>query len=842
MIPTSTNKEYSGRAVSTHRHIEGLLTEEVISLQKQYGKNIFQFKKEYRFLHIVWDIIHEPMFILLAIACSLYFILGEISEGIMMALAMVIIMAISVYQEAKSSKAIRALKQFTEPKTPVIRNNSEQLINSQDLVPGDIMLLEEGMKIPADALIMQQNDLSIDESVITGESLPVAKNEGEGQNKLFQGSTINSGKCTAMVTAIGNDTTLGQIGKSISGYSLPKTVLQLEVNKFVRRLALFGFASFLIIFAVNYLHYQEFTVSLLFALTLAMSVVPEEIPVAFSSFMALGAYKMSRSGIISRQPQIIENLGAMTVLCLDKTGTITENKMELKSIYEFEKDRLIEFSVDGKPENSEVLFYSVLASESKPFDSMEKAIWEAYDISAGKDPHEDLAMIHEYPLEGQPPMMTHVYKKGEIIIAAAKGSGERILDVCKLDNIIRRKVFDHIKTLAEKGYRILGVASCIHSSGHFPANQDDFAWKFEGLLALYDPPKKNVPGVIKKIYEAGVDIKLITGDYPETGISIAQQVGIHNSGRFATGSKVMAMPADELRLKVRTTNIFVRMFPEAKLKVINAIKANGDIVAMTGDGVNDGPALKSADIGIAMGKRGTETARQASDLVLTDDNLDKISIAVQEGRKIYSNLVKAIRYIISIHVPIILTASLPLILGWTYPNIFTPIHVIFMELIMGPTCSIFFEKEPIEEGSVLPGPRSRTMGLFSREELLISVVQGLMITAGILALYYVYMKNGHSIGETRTMVFTTLVLSNVFLTFTSRSFTRSIYHTIRYRNPLVPLLLIVSVIFLVLLHFAPFVQQLFKLDPVSSSDFWISLTVAFVSVMWFEVYKLNLSR
>jgi Ca2+-transporting ATPase len=842
MSTASTNIEILEAPVPVHRNMRGLFTEEVIALQKQYGKNLFHFKKEHRFLHIVWDIIREPMFILLAIACSLYFILGEISEGIMMAVAMLIIMAISIYQDVKSSKAIRALKQFTEPKTPVIRNSKEQVIDSQDLVPGDIMLLEEGMRIPADALILQQNDLSIDESIVTGESIPVTKNESVGYNQLFQGSTINSGKCTAHVTAIGSNTILGQIGRSISGYSLPKTVLQVEVNKFVRRLAIFGLASFLIIFSVNYFHYQEFTVSLLFALTLAMSVVPEEIPVAFSSFMALGAYKMSRSGIISRQPQIIENLGAMTVLCLDKTGTITENKMQLKAIYEFEEDSLSEFSSNGKPVNSEVLFYGVLASESNPFDSMEKAIWEAYKINSGKDPHEDLTMVHEYPLQGQPPMMTHVYKKGSILIAAAKGGAERILEVCKLDDKTRNKVFDHVKRLAENGYRILGVASCIHSSAHWPQNQDDFTWKFEGLLALYDPPKKNVREVIKRIYEAGVDIKLITGDYPETGISIAQQVGINNPLRFATGTKVMAMPEHELQLKVKTTNVFVRMFPEAKLKVINAIKANADIVAMTGDGVNDGPALKSADIGIAMGKKGTETARQASDLVLTDDDLDKITIAVQEGRKIYSNLVKAIRYIISIHIPIILTASLPVILGWTYPNIFTPIHVIFMELIMGPTCSIFFEKEPIEESSIMGGPRNRSAGLFTKEELLISVVQGLMITAGILVLYYVYMQNGHSLEETRTMIFTTLVLSNVFLTFVSRSFTKSIYHTIRYKNSLAPLLLIVSVIFLLLLYWVPFVQHLFKLAPVSASDFWISLIVAFVSVMWFEVYKLNLRR
>jgi Ca2+-transporting ATPase len=579
----------------------------------------------------------------------------------------------------------------------------------------------------------------------------------------------------------------------------------------------------------------------LFALTLAMSVVPEEIPVAFSSFMALGAYKMSRSGIISRQPQIIENLGAMTVLCLDKTGTITENKMQVRAIYNFEEDNLTQLSPDTNLHDNRVLFYGALASESQPFDSMEKAIWESYNLQASTDRHDNRRMVHEYPLQGRPPMMTHVYQMGGITIAAAKGGAERVLDVCKLNDMDKNKATALTRTLAAKGYRVLGVASCIHTEPDLPASQDDFKWHFEGLLALYDPPRKNVSGVLQKLYAAGIDVKLLTGDYPETALSIAQQTGFLNPLRFTTGDKVMAMSPDALQLELKTTHVFARMFPEAKLKVINAIKAKGDIVAMTGDGVNDGPALKAADIGIAMGKKGTETARLASDLVLTDDDLDKIPVAIQEGRRIYSNFIKAIRYIISIHIPIILTASVPVILGWTYPNIFTPIHVIFMELIMGPTCSIFFEKEPLE-GNIMAGPRSRGAGLFTLEDLLISIMQGVTIATGILILYYNYMKTGRSIEETRTVVFTTLILSNVFLTFASRSFTKTIYHTIRHKNPLAPLVLIASIVLLILLHFVPPVQDLFKLVPISSFDFWLSFVVSFASVMWFEVYKMHLNK
>ena len=397
------------------------------------------------------------MFILLVIACSLYFILGEVGEGVLMAIAMVIVTAISLYQEVKSSTALDALKQLTEPRVTVIRNGQQEVISDEDLLPGDIMLLEEGMKVPADAMIVQSNDLSINESIITGESLPVEKN-GD-QNFLYQGTTINSGKCIAKVTAIGNKTVLGKIGKAISGYHPAKTLLQLQINKFVRRLALFGLAGFFIIFLVNYLHYRQFATSLLFALTLAMSAVPEEIPVAFSSFMALGAYKLSKLGIISRQPQIIENLGAINVLCLDKTGTITENKMEVKTIYDFGTDTIID--IDDNKTQQNVLYYAVLASESDPFDPMEKAIWDAYNTS-GDNRLQKIKMIHEYPLEGRPPMMTHVYDIENKTIVAAKGGAERIISICKLDEPDEKKVSQHVHELANNGYRVLGVASAVH--------------------------------------------------------------------------------------------------------------------------------------------------------------------------------------------------------------------------------------------------------------------------------------------------------------------------------------------------------------------------------------------
>lgn len=592
---------------------------------------------------------------------------------------------------------------------------------------------------------------------------------------------------------------------------------------------------------MNYFKTDSLVQSLLFGLTLAMAAIPEEIPVAFSSFMALGAYHMSRLGIISRQPQTIENLGAVTVICLDKTGTITENKMEVKMIYDFDSDQSLDVKNILQKKNGNVLRYAMLASESDPFDAMEKAIHEAYNNYVN-DHSAALKQVYEYPLEGRPPMMTHVYQYENVKIVAAKGAAERIVNVCKINDALKTKITDHINELAAKGYRVLGVASANHTDGQLPYEQDAFNWKFEGLISLYDPPKKNIQKVFKQFYEANINVKLLTGDYPETAINIAEQTGMLGYLKYYRGDEVMNMKEDELRSAVKSVNLFARMFPEAKLKVIEALKANGEIVAMTGDGVNDGPALRSSDIGIAMGKKGTEIARQAADLILTDDNLEKVSEAIQQGRKIFSNLKKAVRYIISIHIPIILTAALPLLFGWKYPNIFTPIHVIFLEIIMGPTCSIFFEREPVEKDIMLLPPRDRKMGLFRGDELLISIIQGVIIAGGVLTLYYFFMNADYSIEETRTIVFTTLIAANIFLTFANRSFTENFTKTIFYKNNLAPWVIVISISFLAAIHLIPFIRDIFQLASITSGNFWICLGVAFFSVMWFELYKTNLKQ
>lgn len=817
-------------------HLKGISQAEAAALQASEGKNIIYTGRTGNMRHVIASVVGEPMFILLIIAGVLYFVLGQPAEGYMTVTAIMLVTAISVYQELRSNRALEALKTFTQQKTLVVRDGREISIIPQDLVPGDIVILAEGNIVPADARVVQQNDLSVDESILTGESFPVKKSTQAGEDLLYHGTVVNSGRCYARITAIGNKTALGKIGKAVSAYTYTQTVLQQQIGRYVKRLALFGLSAFVLIWLANYVRSGGLAESLLFGLTLAMAAIPEEIPVAFSSFMALGAYHLGRLGIISRSPQVIENLGAVSVVCLDKTGTITENRMEVKSVFRFENGMLL-LKEASTPAAAEVLGFATLASEQSPFDAMEKAILMAFAPVAENFPLTGLIQVDEYPLEGNPPMMTHIFREGAQRIAAAKGAAERILRVCGIADEAAANMRDLIRREAALGYRILGVASAVCPEGALPERQDDFAWKLAGIICLYDPPRKNAKAAISALHDAQIDVKLLTGDFMETAVTIARQVGIHITGNCLTGNDVMAQTQEELAAAVRHTSIFARMFPEAKEKVIRSLQANGAVVAMTGDGVNDAPALKAADIGIAMGQKGTEMARGAADLVITDDNLARIMEAVRQGRKIFINLKKSVRYIISIHIPIILTASVPVLLGWKYPNIFSPVHIIFLELIMGPTCSIFFEREPVEESAMKLPPRKRDAGIFTKEELITSLCLGLTITMGVLGLYYSGISTNMPLEKIRTLVFSTLLAANVLLTFTNRSFRDSLFTTLRYKNKLAPWVLISSLSFSAIILFVPMARELFGLLPLTFSDILLCVAVAFGTVIWFEGYK-----
>ena len=822
----------------SNHSLQGLSDKEVTQSRKENGSNSLEHQDKNNFLVSLIEMVKEPMFLLLILATSIYFITGKYADGIFMTAAIILVSTISLYQESRSRNAIELLKKLSQPKSKVIRNGEIIEIPSEEIVLGDYIQTEEGTFIPADGIIIQSNDFSVNESILTGESLSVFKNEKTEINQIFQGTIVTSGLAICKVTAIGNQTRLGKIGTSLESIAEEKTPLQLQIGNFVKKMSMVGLVIFSIVWAINYYNSRLFLDSLLKALTLAMSIIPEEIPVAFTTFMALGAWRLMKMGIIVKQTKTVETLGSATVICVDKTGTITENKMSLAQLYLFPSNKIVNPKEQFNAEESELLSISMWASEPIPFDGMEIALHEAYSKLEIDDARPNYKLIHEYPLGGNPPMMTHIFEnqKGTKIIAA-KGAPEAIIAHSNLSKTEIQQINTAIESMSKEGFRVLGVGISKFSGDHYPKTQQEFSFEFKGLIAFYDPPKKNINKVFDTFYKAGIQVKIVTGDNATTTSTIASQVSFKYPENTLNGDELMTMNEATLKEKVMRTTIFTRMFPEAKLKIIQALKSNNQIVAMTGDGVNDGPALKSAHIGIAMGKKGTEIAKQAANLILIEDDLAKMTDAIAMGRKIYINLKKAIQYIISIHIPIVMIVFIPLALGWIYPNIFSPVHIIFLEIIMGPTCSIIYENEPMESNLMLQKPRPFTNTFFNLKEITISIVQGLVITLGLLFVYQYCVRENCTESVTRTIVFLTLIASNIFLTLANRSFYYSIITTIRYKNNLVLIIIGVTILITGFLLFIPVFSHFFLFDIVSTLQIGMSILVGFVSVFWIEIYK-----
>ena len=777
------------------------------------------------------------MVILLLVTSVIYFVSGQLGDGIFLAFAIILVAGISLYQDSRSRDALEKLKDFSQPKCKVILNGKVLEIKSEDLVVGDSLMVEEGTSITADGIIVRSNDFSVNESILTGESLAVYKDKSSTDNLIFHGTTVASGLAIATITAVGNQTRLGKIGESLAKIAEEKTPLELQINNFVKKMVIAGAIVFLIVWAINYIHSHNILDSLLKALTLAMSILPEEIPVAFTTFMALGSWRLMKMGIVVKQMKTVETLGSASVICTDKTGTITQNKMALAKLFVLETNQIKSPDELTEPEK-ELIRMAMWASEPIPFDPMEIALHTAYQQSAIADERKAYKMIHEYPLSGKPPMMTHLFENasGDRIIAA-KGAAEALINISNLNPEEKEQIDHAIKQLATDGYRVLGVAQSLFKGNGFPATQQEFEFVFKGLVAFYDPPKENIKTVLQNFYQAGIAVKIVTGDNSLTSAAIAQQIEFQHADKYINGEDLMKMNEAELGKCVRDTSIFTRMFPEAKLKIINALKAQTEIVAMTGDGVNDGPALKAAHIGIAMGKKGTEIAKQAASLILLEDDLSKMVDAIAMGRRIYTNLKKAIQYIISIHIPIVLTVFLPLALGWVYPNIFSPVHIIFLELIMGPTCSIIYENEPMEKNTMFQKPRPFSTTFFNWRELATSIIQGLMITLGVLLVYQYAVKQNFSEALTRSMVFTCLIAANILLTLVNRSFYYSLLTTVKYKNNLILLIICLTVMITGLLLYIQPLANFFGFKPLSAFQLLISISVGFVSVLWYELVK-----
>jgi len=809
----------------------GLTNAEVLEQRTLNGFNQIT-KSKNLLLENILSVVIEPMFILLAAACGIYFFLHETAEAFTMLTALLFVTGIDVFQNFRSQKAVKALSHITKTKAKVIRNSSTIEIDVEEVVTLDVIICEEGMIVPADAVIISSNDFGVNEAILTGESVAVEKFEGD---VIMQGTLVVRGYCYATVSAVGSKTALSGIGDLVATAGKEKTPLQIKVSTFVKVMVIAGSVAFGFVWIYHWWESGDFIHGLLQGLTMAMSVLPEEIPVALSTFMALGAYRLLKKGIIARSPKAVETLGSASVICVDKTGTLTQNLMQVAHTLNFKSNEEIDFA--KSPLYSEVLEYAMWASEETPFDPMEKSIHEQYGKLSNNDKRPLYKMIYEFPLSGTPPVMTHMYKSDQLdFIVSCKGGVEGVLKLCTLSDADKKNILERSMNYAQKGLRVLGVAKGSWTKIEKPETQESIVFEFLGLITFYDPPDKNIAEVIKGFYSAGVDVKMITGDYKETAVAIAQQTGIKTQN-ILTGTQLSALKDDELQDRVLSTSIFARVTPEVKLRIINALKKAGQIVAMTGDGVNDAPALKSAHIGIAMGKRGTEVAKGAAGLVLAGDDLSKMIDAIYLGRRINENLTKAIRYIISIHIPIILLVTLPIFLGWLPAMLFSPIHVVFLELIMGPTCSIIYENEPTPE-SDLKKPTQANRNLLEASQLWITILQGLTITLGCVAIGYYGYYSGVDELKLRSYIFATLIFSNIFLTLFNRSFTSSVFHTLRRKNNLIPVIVGISIALLLVILYTLLGNQLFDVVPLRANELLLCLLAAFISTGWIEVAKM----
>lgn len=819
------------------KHLKGLSEAEVNTSREKYGINKIETEHSGAWA-ILWEILKEPMLILLFAISIIYVLVGDYGEALFMFVAIVAVSGISFYQDNRSKKALEELEKLNEPLSTVIRNSQVEKIPSHEIVVGDLCITEEGKMINADGRIVHSNDYSVNEASLTGESFSVFKSADSEDKHIYSGTISVSGLAVFEVEAIGKNTKIGKIGESISSIQEESSPLQIQIRQFVKWMAVAGIFVFLLVWGYSYFQSHNFVASLLNGLTMAMSVLPEEIPVAFTTFMALGAWKLMREGVIIKRSSVVETLGSTTVICTDKTGTITENSMHLSKLYDYGSNKIYVETEFDNPKLTTLIDYAMWSSEPVPFDPMEKTLHQVYEKTTRDDQRKQYELFHEYPLEGKPPMMTHLFRNDDgIRIIAAKGAPEAILAVSSLDEVEKDKLRALYKAFGKEGFRVLGVAKSVFPTDDFPEKQQDFEFDFLGFVVFYDPPKKGIENVFKKIYDAGIQVKVITGDNADTTASIAAQAGIVNTAEGLNGSDLAAFSEEQLMSVAERTVLFTRMFPEAKLTVINALKKKGEVVAMLGDGVNDGPALKAAHIGVAMGSKGTEIAKAAAALVITNDDLDKLVLGIAAGRRIYANIKKAIQYIISIHIPIILTVSLPLFLGWIYPQIFSPVHVIFMELVMGPTCSIVYESEPMEKNTMQKPPRSLGDTFLNIKELAISIIQGLAITAGVLFAYQWAIQNGGSEENTRAMVFTTLIFANILLSLVNRSFYYSVFESFKYKNILFPIVIGVTLILLFsILYIQPF-ARFFEVTALNASELGMSIAIASVSVLWFELYK-----
>lgn len=837
------------------KKISGLSEKEALRKITEGGYNEIASAKKRSLFIILFEILKEPMFLLLIAGGGIYFLLGDIKEAMILVSFVAVVIGITFYQERKTERALEALKDLSSPRALVIRGGKQQRIAGREVVREDIVVLAEGDRIPADATVISSSNLLVDESLLTGESVPVRKTSWDKKIKdsrpggddlpfVYSGTLVVQGYALASVNSIGSDTEIGKIGNALKKIAPEKTLLEKQTKKLVFTLAVLGISLSLIIviayglFRGNWLH------GILAGITFAMAMLPEEFPVVLTIFLAIGAFRIAKNHVLTRKIPAVETLGATTVLCVDKTGTLTLNKMSVSKL--FSNDSFFDVANPKKCDLLEdfhgLVEFGYLASQKDAIDPMEKAINELSNAALFETEHihKDWNLIKEYPLSRELLAISHVWKSPNEnkYTIAAKGAPEAIFDLCHLTESEKESLTHKIDEMAEDNLRVIGVAKAYFKKReNLPLKQHDFNFEFLGLIGLTDPIRSDVDEAIKECNRAGIRVVMITGDYPHTAKNIANQIGIKSPGGVMTGAEILKMTEKELKDKIKNVNVFARMVPEQKLLLVNAFKANKEIVAMTGDGVNDAPALKSAHIGVAMGERGTDVAREASDIVLLDDNFSSIVRAVKLGRRIFDNLKKAVVYIFAVHVPIAGMSLIPIF--FKLPLVLMPVHIAFLELIIDPACSVVLEAEHAEADVMKRPPRSLKEPLASRKNILLGLSQGFSVLVIVLTLFFVFLFWGKSESDARTLVFATLVITNLGLILTNRSWTRSLKDSLLSKNKAFWLVSLITIFFLGLVLYTPILQRIFYFNSLHFTDVVLCLTVGILSILWFEVLKIT---
>lgn len=812
----------------------GLSTQQVVSLQQMHGKNELIPEKKSTVFSKILSIFKEPMFLLLFCTALFYFFLGEPRDGIIMLCFVTFMSGINFFQEWRTDQTLQALKDLSAPTIRVIRNGELVNIDSKELTLGDLMLLEEGEKVPADGQILEMFDLGVDESTLTGESevvwkkISLEEDEKDAHWKkdtCYAGTTVTQGSAIIKVTAIGLKTEYGKIGQDILSVPQQPTPLEKQTRNLIKICSFIGLGMFIMVFLVTLTHTWSVVDSLLSGITLAMAMIPEEFPVILTVFLAMGAWRLAKKNSLIRRMPSVETLGAISVLCVDKTGTLTKNQMTVQEVYHCRNIG-----------EEEVMLWASLGCESNPYDPMEKAI-----LAHAKDSKIDLKelfgkkLLHEYPFHSETKMMGHIWEIDGTPSLAAKGSPESILPLCSLTAADRAQLEQAQEELAGKGYRVIAVA-CSRSMTSIPAQLGDNKLELLGLMGLADPPREAVPHAIQVCAKAGIRVVMITGDNGTTAKSIAKKIGIANSDHMITGQQLETMSDEELREKVKVTHIFARVIPRHKMRIVKALKDNGEIVAMTGDGVNDAPALKYADIGIAMGKRGTGVAKEAADMILLDDNFTTIVDSIRDGRRIYDNIRKAIGYVFVIHIPIALMALLSPILH--LPLLLLPIHVVLLELIIDPTCSIIFERQPAEEDIMERKPRSPRAPLITLPLMLKAVLQGLAIFAAAFGSYMHLCNHEWNVEAARTFAMIVLGFSNLFLVYVNQSQKSfALPNIFRFKDKVVWYVNSGIIAALALVTYLPAGNNIAKTVPLSLQQAAGAIGLAVAATFWWELVK-----